>query len=140
MRKVLFLCHGNICRSPMAEFIFKEKTKCLDYQCASRAVSYEEIGNDIYPRAKDILNKHNIPYSRHYAQIITQEDYDEYDDIFVMDESNLFNLNRIIKDINHKVRKLCPYDIEDPWYTSNFEIVYNEISDGIDNYLRERNA
>ncbi|MDO4940917.1 MAG: low molecular weight protein-tyrosine-phosphatase [Erysipelotrichaceae bacterium] len=138
MRKVLFVCHGNICRSVMAEYIFKYKTKDIEgYYASSRAVSYEEEGNDIYPPAKRCLDSHKIPYNRHYASRISQKDYEEYDDIFVMDSSNIYLINKIIDDHNHKIKKLCSYDIDDPWYTGDFEGVYKQICEGIDNYLKK---
>lgn len=136
MRKVLFVCHGNICRSAMAEYIFKYKTNSLDYYCESRAVSSEETGNDIYPPAKRCLDKHSIPYQRHYARKISQKDYDEFDDIFIMDSSNEYLINRVVNNYDQKIKKLCAYDIEDPWYTGNFEEVYKQINEGIDNYLK----
>lgn len=138
MRKVLFVCHGNICRSAMAEYIFKYKTKYLDYYAGSRGVSSEETGNDIYPPAKRVLDKHNIPYDRHYARKISQKDYDEYDDIFVMDSSNMYLIKRIINDFDNKIKMLCDYDVEDPWYTGEFENVYKQINEGIDNYLNNK--
>lgn len=137
-RKVLFVCHGNICRSAMAEYMFKDMTKGLDYYCESRAVSTEEIGNDIYPPAKECLDRHNIPYDRHYSTQITSKDYEDYDDIFVMDESNLRLIKRIIpEDYDHKIKKLLDKDVADPWYTGDFEITYNDIKKGIENYLNK---
>ena len=141
MKKVLFVCHGSICRSPMAEFIFKKiiKDKGLEdaYYCESRAVSSEELGNDIYPPAKRCLDKHQIPYKRHYATKISNKDYKEFDVIFVMDDSNLYRIKRIFDDDEHKIRKLMDDDIEDPWWTDNFDKVYAEIVEGIEKYLGE---
>lgn len=138
MKKVLFVCHGNICRSAMGEYIFKEMTKGLDYYCESRAVSTEEIGNDIYPPAKRCLERHDIPYSKHCATQITMDDYKEYDDIFLMDESNMRLIKRIIpEDYDHKIRKLLDRDVADPWYTGDFETTYNDLVEGINNYLNK---
>ena len=131
MIKVLFICHGNICRSAMAEFICKKYRS--EFYCESRAVSYEEEGNDMYPPAKRCLDRHGVPYTRHYAKRITQKDYDDFDVIYVMDSSNMRYINRIVDDHDHKIKMLCDYEIEDPWYTGNFEKVYEEIYEGIIN-------
>ncbi len=128
-RKILFVCHGNICRSPMAEFILKSLNKGI--YCESRAVSREEEGNDIYPPAKACLRKHGIPFERHYARKITQEDYENYDEIYVMDELNMKNIHRIIDDHDHKIKYLLNRDIEDPWWTGQYDKVYDEIYEGI---------
>lgn len=133
MRKILFVCHGNICRSVMAEYILKSKTN--EIYCESAATSNEEIGNDIYYAAKKCLDLHNIKYDRHYARRVTQKDYDEFDEIYVMDSNNMNNILRIIDDPKHKIKKLCKNDIEDPWYTDNFELVYSQIEEGINNLL-----
>ena len=133
MRKILFVCHGNICRSVMAEYILKSKTE--EIYCESAATSYEEIGNDIYPPAKRCLDRHNIKYSRHYARRVVEEDYDKFDEIYVMDSYNMSNILRILSDPQNKIKKLCSYDIEDPWYTDNFELVYSQINEGIDKLL-----
>jgi len=136
MKKVMFLCHGNICRSPIAEYVFKDLAKDYDVQISSKAVSREEIGNDIYPPAKDILRKHSIDFSRHYASQITREDYDEYDYIIVMETYNIPRLMRIIgQDDKNKVSRLLdftstPKDIEDLWYSGNFERFFDEIQRG----------
>lgn len=133
MRKVLFVCHGNICRSVMAEYILKNK--CSDIYCESAATSTEEIGNDIYPPAKRCLDFHNIKYDRHHARRVTKEDYDKFDEIYVMDSNNMRNILRILEDKDNKIKKLCSCDIEDPWYTGDFETVYTQINEGIDNIL-----
>ena len=133
MRKVLFVCHGNICRSVMAEYILKSKTK--DIYCESRATSNEEIGNDIYPQAKRCLDRHNIKYDKHSATKITKNDYDNFDEIYVMDSYNMSNILRIIDDKDHKIKMLGSFDIEDPWYTNNFDKVFDEINKGIDSLI-----
>lgn len=133
MRKILFVCHGNICRSVMAEYILKSKTN--DIYCESAATSLEEIGKDIYPPAKATLDAHNIKYNRHHARQVTQSDYDNFDEIYVMDSNNMRNILRLVEDKDNKIKKLCDYDIEDPWYTDRYELVYKEICEGIDKLL-----
>lgn len=136
MHKILFICHGNICRSPMAEYIMKYITKdSNDYYIESRATSFEEIGNDIYPKAKEVLRKHNIPFKKHFAKRVTQDDYNNYDYLIIMDDRNLYNINKIINDEFNKVHKLLDFtknkkDISDPWYTNRFEECFNEIYNG----------
>ena len=131
MIRILFVCHGNICRSVMAEYICKKIRP--DLYCESAAVSYEEEGNDIYPLAKRCLERHEIPYGRHYARRIQKKDYDRFDRIYVMDSYNLMNIKRIMSDPEHKIAKLCSNDIEDPWYTDRFDEVYAQIYEGIEN-------
>ena len=128
IKKILFVCHGNICRSLMGEYIFKYLTGDK-YIIESRATSVEEIGNDIYPPVKEILNKYNIPYDRHMARQITIDDYNNYDLIICFDDYNIRNIKLITKDTS-KVIKLLDKDIEDPWYTGNYDKVYHEIYDG----------
>jgi len=136
MKKILFLCHGNICRSPMAEYVCKHLAKGMDVHIESMAVSREEIGNGIYPAAARTLDAHNIPYGKHRARQITRADYDEFDYVIVMERYNLPRLMNIIgQDDAHKVSRLMdftdtPGDIEDPWYSGNFETVYNQIVKG----------
>ncbi len=141
--KILFVCHGNICRSPMAEFVMKHlvATRCPerqnDFEIASAAVSTEEIGNDIYPPAKRVLAANGVPFSRRAARQMTRADYAYYDHIVCMDQSNLRWLRYIIgEDTGHKVSLLKQWingqmaNISDPWYTGDFQTAYDDISEG----------
>ena len=141
MTKILFICHGNICRSPMAEYMFKDMVLKNNlqskYMIDSAAVSYEEEGNSIYPPAKEILKRHNIPFGNHRAHRMQKSDYNKYDIIICMDESNIYNIMRIIsEDPLNKVHRLLEYtsdnrDISDPWYTGDFERAYQDINEGL---------
>lgn len=137
MPRIMFDCHGNICRSPMAEFIMKDLTKNdSNFHIASSATSREEIGNSIYSPAKKILNMHHITYTNHYARQLEASDYDKYDYIIIMDTNNEYNIKRIIKsDPEHKIRKLLSFigsdtDVSDPWYTNEFEKCFQDIYKG----------
>ena len=135
MVKILFVCHGNICRSPMAEYIMKKicLEKHINIVIDSKATSTEEIGNTIYYEAKNILRKHNIPYNDRKAMRIEKNDYEYYDLIICMDHYNLTNIKRIIPyDHDHKIYLLRSFtgldlDIDDPWYTRDFETCYKQI-------------
>ena len=136
MIKVMFVCHGNICRSPMAEFVFRNMVnKCGmsdKVSVASSAVSREEIGNDIHSGTRKILTKYGIPFEKRRAVQITERDMDEYDYIIVMDESNLRLLRRLVGDKSKKARRMLPgRDVADPWYTGNFEETYTDICDQV---------
>lgn len=134
------LCHGNICRSPMAEFIMKDKINKYSLQgkieVASKALSIEEIGNDIYPLAKRCLDRHGIKYTRHLASRYNLNDYDYYDEIYVMDDSNMVRAKALNNDPDNKIKLLNGY-IEDPWYTDNFDKVFDLIEEGINNILTD---
>ena len=132
-KKVLFVCHGNICRSPMAEYILKYLTKDK-YIIESRATSREEIGNDMHNGTKKQLNIHNIPYQRHYAKQISKNDYNNFDYIICFDDYNLRNLQNMFGP-NPKIIKLLSANIDDPWYTGNFEKTYQDIYNGCINLL-----
>ena len=145
MIKVLFVCLGNICRSPMSEYVFKDmvKKKGLEKQfyIASSATSYEEVGNDMHYGTKDKLNEKGIPYTRHKARRIEKQDYEKYDYIIGMEESNIRNILRIVgNDKDNKIYKLLDFsknsrDIADPWYTGNFTVTYNDIVEGCTGFL-----
>ena len=138
MKKVIFVCHGNICRSPAAEYIMKHLSK--DYDVCSRATSYEEIGNDIYPPMKRELSRHGIRYDRHYATRITREDYEDADYIFYMDNENQYNLYRMFGESSKilPIYKFTPNinEIEDPWYSDRFDLVFNQIYLCIQNIIK----
>lgn len=149
MIRVLFVCLGNICRSPMAEFIMKsivsERGLSDGFYIASAATSTEEIwngvGNPVYPPAKRELAKHGISCEGKRAVQITKADYGKYDYILGMEERNIRNILRIVgKDPEHKVKLLLDYsnnprDIADPWYTGNFESTYRDVVEGCEGFL-----
>ena len=130
---IIFVCHGNICRSPLGEILLnnlltdEEKKRIHVY---SRATSLEEIGNDIYPPMKRVLYAHGDKFNRHYATRITKEEFDNADYIFYMDRNNLYYLERMFGPTN-KFHLISEYDdnreVEDPWYTDRFELVYSLI-------------
>ncbi len=140
MIKVLFVCHGNICRSPMAEFVFKDMVKKIgrekDFIIASAATSTEEIGNSVHRGTRQKLMEHGISCSGKTAIQLTKSDYDTYDYLIAMDSANVSNMLRICQsDPQGKIKKLLEYagssrDIADPWYTGNFDMTYNDVVEG----------
>lgn len=143
--KIIFVCHGNICRSVSAEYIAKylidQYHIASHFEIISRAVSIEEEGNDIYPPMKMVLLNHHIPTLKHHAKKISSSEYQKADVVFAMDYSNIRNLSHMFNDLS-KVKLLGDYlpqkkEIEDPWYTSRYEKVFQEIYQAIDNYLRK---
>ncbi len=146
MIKILFVCHGNICRSPMAEFVMKDIVRKNDLSdeiyVESCATSTEEIGNDIHYGTKRKLTEMGIPFERRGARQITKSDYENFDYIILMDSYNVRNLKRIIpNDKDNKVFKLLDFskrkgeDIADPWYTGNFDETYNDVLEGCEGLL-----
>lgn len=140
MIKIMFICHGNICRSPMAEFIFKDMIRKIgrekEFAVASSATSDEEIwngiGNPVYPPAKAELAKHGISCEGKRAVQLKKSDYDNYDMFLCMDSRNIYNAIRIFgSDLDNKVsRLLSSKDVSDPWYTDKFDVAYNDILEG----------
>lgn len=136
MKRICFVCLGNICRSPMAEFMMKKKIKKLnleeEFQIVSRATSYEEEGNDIYPPAKRKLTMENIPFSNHKATRLEPNDYEKYDYFICMELRNVSNAIRILgDDKEHKIFTLLDKDIADPWYSGNFDETYDDLEVGL---------
>ena len=140
MTKILFICHGNICRSTMAEFVMKDivnKAGLTDsFHIESAATSREEIGNDTDPRTKRKLTEMGVPFTKRRARQMTKADYDKFDYIICMDDNNITNMMRIIgSDPDHKVTKLLQHagrdeNIADPWYTGNFDDTWDGVLEG----------
>lgn len=146
MTRILFVCHGNICRSPMAEFVMKDLVKQAGledrFQIASAATSTEEIGNPVYPPARRKLAEHGITCAGKTARQLTKADYAQYDLLIGMDRANIRNMNRIFGgDPDGKLRLLMEYggrpgEVADPWYTGDFEAAWQDILDGCGGLLQ----
>lgn len=144
MLKILFVCHGNICRSPMAEFVMRDmcrKRGITDVVTASAATSTEELGNPVHRGTAEILRRLGIDYSAKRARQINRADYDEYDLIIGMDMANIRNMTRYWGDKAHKIYKLLDFterkneDVADPWYTGNFERTYLDVKEGCEGLI-----
>lgn len=140
MKRILFVCHGNICRSPMAEFVMKdlvaENGLEEQFYIESAATSTEELGNEVYPPAKRKLAEHGISCKGKTARQMKQADYDRFDLLIGMDEWNIRNMTRICGgDPENKIHKLLDYtkrrgDVADPWYTGDFDATWRDVTEG----------
>lgn len=146
MTRILFVCHGNICRSPMAEFVMKDLAKKAGlenrFQIDSAATSTEEIGNPVYPPARRKLAEHNITCAGKTARQLTKADYVKYDLLIGMDQANIRNMIRICGgDPDGKMKRLLdctdhPGDVSDPWYTGDFDATWRDVLEGCQELLR----
>ena len=148
MKKILFVCHGNICRSPMAEFVLKDMVKKAglsdEFLIASAATSTEEIGNPVYPGTRKRLAKENISVVGKYAVQIKRSDYEKYDYLIGMDSRNIANMLHVFgSDPDGKICRLLDYtsspgDIADPWYTGDFDLTYDDVCAGCKAFLGKK--
>lgn len=138
MIRICFVCLGNICRSPMAEYIMKDLVRKegleKEFLIESRGTCDDEIGNDMHQGTKNMLDEHNIIYNRHYAKKLLKQDYEKYDYFIGMDNHNILSMKKLFS-TDKKIYKLLDFtkhskDIDDPWYTNNFIIAYEEIYEG----------
>ena len=147
MKKILFICHGNICRSPMAEYVMKDLVKKAglegQFLIASAATSTEEIGNSVYPPARRKLAEHNISCQGHAARQLQSRDYSKYDLLIGMDNANIRNMRRICGgDPEEKIHLLMDYagqpgkEVADPWYTGDFETTWQNVLSGCQGLLK----
>ncbi len=147
MIKILFICHGNICRSPMAEFVMKDIVAkaglSAKFEIASAATSTEEIGNSVYPPARRKLAEHGISCEGKTARQLTRKDYESYDLLIAMDHNNLRNLRRMLgEDTENKIHLLMEYtdrpgEVADPWYTGDFEETWQDVLAGCTGLLKQ---
>ncbi len=153
MIKILFVCHGNICRSPMAEYVLRDMAqkqaitlpggiRLPELHIASAATSTEEIGNPVHRGTRDILRRHGIDTSGKRARQMTWRDYEEYDYLIGMDKANVLNMARIaVGDPEEKIYLLLHFageetNIADPWYTGDFETTYRDVVRGCEGFLK----
>ena len=146
MIKVLFVCHGNICRSPIAEFVLKDMVKKHhlenQFHIESAATSYEEIGNPVYPPARRVLATHGSSCDGKRARKLVKKDFEDFDYLIAMEEYNLRNIRREFgANLTERVSLLLDYtdrpgDIDDPWYTGKFDLTYDEIELGCKGFLK----
>lgn len=146
-KSILFVCHGNICRSPMAEFVMKDLVRKAgredDFHIESAATSTEEIGNGVYPPARRKLAEHGISCQGKTARQMTWHDYDEFDLLIGMDRWNIRNMERISGgDMKHKIHMLMDYterpgEVADPWYTGNFDATWRDVLEGCQGLLAD---
>lgn len=145
MTKIMFVCHGNICRSPMAEFIMKDLVKKAglesEFVIASSATSTEELGNPVYPPAREELARHGLSCKGKYAVQLKSTDYDKWDMFIIMDGNNRRNIGRIFRhDPEGKIHKLLTFagrddDVSDPWYSRRFDVAWSDIYEGCEALL-----
>ena len=144
MKKILFVCHGNICRSPMAEMVFKHLVRergLTGFTVASAATSTEEIGNPIYPPARAEMARHGIPVEKRGARQVTWSDYQAYDLLIGMDNANIRNMRRMLGgDPEGKIHRLMdftnrPGEVDDPWYSDRFDLCYRDVLEGCEALL-----
>ena len=140
MVKILFVCHGNICRSPMAQYVLQDMVnkagRGAEFKIASVAVSREELGNPVYPPARRELHSHGIACEGHHARQMTQADVESFDHIFYMDSSNLRYLHRMFPG-ETKFRPFLHRDVADPWYTGDFTQTWIDICEGCEKIMEE---
>ena len=149
MKRIVFICHGNICCSPMAEMAMKYYVKKAglehDFYIDSAATDYDEIGNGMHRGTRQVLNQNGIPYTDHRARLVTPDDYNDFDLLIIMDGENERHLKRRVgEDTEGKVHYLLEYagidrDVADPWYTGNFEETWNDITLGCRSLLEHLN-
>ena len=141
MTKILFICHGNICRSPMGEYVLKDmaaKAGCSGkFHIASAAVSREALGCAVYPPARRELAKHGISCDGHIAHQITRQELAEYDHIYYMDASNARYLQRMFGKEAAKCQPLLDRDVADPWYTGDFTQTWKDVEEGCQRIMEE---